>query len=229
MLFGSEKVKGIVSLLTGGALLAVLKRINYPKNPYLYEDQDAYERAYNRRVENEKFFLEYFKKRVENPQYRHPCRGGTEIPDTLHPALLEQVEKISPRPHAKFELKLRFEKHLKHFCYLDVLKDGKTIPLGGRFRHFDENKWSVALCNDRNKYVPCCLKDGSWFCSFKEAIRATEDLRKLGFVQDLLNGGRYISRGFGGLLFDTLTHLFFSLTRNLRLLFKKKDNDLEVD
>jgi hypothetical protein len=167
-------------------------------NPYGV-NKNVYASNYYERRMGEKSFLKYFKKRVENPQYRHPGRGGTEIPNTLRDSLIDQVNKMSPRPHAPFELKLRFE---KHFCYLDVLKDGKIISSVGRFRHFDEHKWSIALC-DGNQYETCCLKDERWFCSFKEAIWATEDLRKLGFVQYPLNRSR-------NLIMDSLRHLFFS-------------------
>ena len=103
-----------------------------------------------------------------------PHSGGVKIEkykkSGIERRASEYAEKYLKNKCNRIELRFRGA-----LCYVAASKtedDGReyNIPLC-RLRHFDENKWSIALFTWSNeKYEPCIFPNGAWFGNLEECL-----------------------------------------------------------
>lgn len=110
-----------------------------------------------------------------SPWVYDPQSGGNKIPPAMHEALSQQAEAFSCARswHPRIQLKLRFK---NQFCYVDTVEaeDHRQLPLC-RLRHFNQDRWSLALFTYSNeRYVPCLFQDGKWEGTFEAALEVCD-------------------------------------------------------
>lgn len=109
------------------------------------------------------------------PWVYDPHSGGVKIPPKLYEEICKQVESFA-RAHTwypKIQLKVRFKSQL---CYIDTVEEGdnRCFPLC-RLRHFDLDRWSLALFIYSNeKYQPCNFQNGKQEGTIKAALKICE-------------------------------------------------------
>jgi hypothetical protein len=109
------------------------------------------------------------------PWVYDPHSGGVKIPSKMHEEICKQVESFARTRqwYPKIQLKVRFKSQL---CYIDTVEEGddRLLPLC-RLRHFDLDRWSLALFTYSNdKYQPCMFQGGKQEGTIEAALKICE-------------------------------------------------------